>query len=175
VSPRLKVLNLEQARFECVYPSCGGICCKNGRPGVEEAEVERIDQILPAVLPSLRPEARRLIERQGYLSQRRKDGRPMLRVAGGWCVFFSGGCALHKAGAEAGDAFRFKPWRCSAFPLDQRPDGAWVVRQWGVEGEAWDLFCLNPEESPRRAEETLAGERRFVAELEGGGERWRRR
>ena len=31
------VENEATARFECVFPTCGGICCKNGRPPVEPA------------------------------------------------------------------------------------------------------------------------------------------
>lgn len=164
---RLQVLNLEQARFECVYPTCGGACCKNGRPGVEAEEIERIVAQLPRVLPDLRPEARRAVERRGFLSNRIKEGCRTLRVVGGMCVFYRDGCALHRLGAEDGDRFRYKPWRCVVFPLDQRPDGDWYVRQWGLEGEAWDLFCLNPHESERRAAETLDGEIEYIASREG--------
>ena len=38
----IDVENIDKAHFECVFPTCGGICCKNGRPGVEPGERERI-------------------------------------------------------------------------------------------------------------------------------------
>ena len=111
-------------------------------------------------------DARKVIERQGYLSGRRKQGLPMLRVLDGWCVFFNQGCVLHKLGAAEGDAFRYKPVECALFPLAHDEKGRWYVRQHGFKGEAWDLFCLNPKNSTKKASETLQAEielaRRFT-------------
>lgn len=90
----------------------------------------------------------------------------MLAVEGGWCVFANEGCVLHKVGASEGEKFRYKPWRCVAFPLERSKNGKWHVRQWKLHGEAWDLFCLNPAESPKPAGETLRDELAFAAELE---------
>src|ERR1700692_5024300 len=96
----LPVLNLSEAKFECIFGrGCDGICCQNGRPGVYPEEVERLDANLSKFLPELRPAARKLIEKSGYLSHRRQDGLPMLRVVDGWCVFVHQGCVLHKVGA----------------------------------------------------------------------------
>jgi hypothetical protein len=156
--PRLKVLNLDTAHFDCVFPSCGGVCCQNGRPGVEKHEIAKLEKNLRKFEPHLRPEARRVIERGGFLSNRKKEGCSTLRVVGGWCVFFNEGCVLHKVGAIEGDRFEYKPWRCVAFPLDYTKKGEWFVRQWKFKGEAWDLFCLNPKESPKLARDTLQGE-----------------
>src|SRR3981081_4432117 len=109
----LPVINLQEAKFECIYGrGCDGICCQNGRPSVYPAEVERLDENLHKFLPELRPEARKLIEMDGYVSNRRKDGLPMLRVVAGWCVFFNKGCVLHKIGAVEGDKYRYKPAPC---------------------------------------------------------------
>jgi hypothetical protein len=44
-----------------------------------------------------------------------------------------------------------------------------------VKGEAWDLFCLNPKESPKRARDTLREEIAFVQRFERGEESWRTR
>src|SRR6478735_7508787 len=105
----LNVINLETATFECIYGrGCDGICCQNGRPPVYPEEQQAIRKNLKKFLPELRPEARALIE---------KDGQPMLRVIGGWCVFFNKGCVLHKVGAAEGDAYRYKPALCALFPL----------------------------------------------------------
>lgn len=175
MSSKLKILNLETAHFDCVFPTCGGICCKNGRPGVEPVEGERIAENLEKFLPHLRPAARRAIEKNGFLTQRKKEGRRMLAVQDEWCVFANDGCVLHKVGASEGDRWKYKPWLCITFPLElAKDDETWHVRQWGVRGEAWDVFCLNPKESPKPASESLASEVKFAEELKGGTEGWRR-
>jgi uncharacterized protein DUF3109 len=160
--PPIVVVNLETARFDCVYPSCGGICCMNGRPAIEAREEAAIRSNLGRFLPHLRPAARRAIERSGFLSNLEKDekeGLPTLRVSQGWCVFFKDGCVLHQVGAAEGDRFGYKPWRCALFPLKRDPaSGEWHVRQRGERGESWDLFCLNPAESPKTADATLTDE-----------------
>ena len=101
---------------------------------------------------------RKLIHKEGYLSNRRKGGLPMLRVSAGWCVFFNQGCVLHKVGGAEGDKYRYKPAPCSLFPLARKDNGDWYVRQHGVEGEEWDIFCLNAQASPRPAADSLADE-----------------
>ncbi len=164
------VANAEAATFECVYGrGCDGVCCRNGRPSMTPAEQEVVRDNLAKVLPHLRPEARALVEAEGFVSNRQKLGHPMVRVAGGWCVFFNGGCVLHRVGAEDGDVFRYKPSQCALFPLEHDPDkGDWFVRQWGFRGEEWDLFCLNPAASGRLAVESLAGELALAAALGPG-------
>src|SRR5216684_8712775 len=85
----LPVVNLSTATFECIFGrGCDGICCQNGRPSLYPEEVERIGENLHKFLPELRPEARKQIEKEGYLSNRRKLGLPMVRVVKGWCAFF---------------------------------------------------------------------------------------
>jgi Fe-S-cluster containining protein len=159
----LPIANLEEARYECIFGrGCDGICCRNGRPGVWPEEAERLDANLARILPELRPEARAVVEAEGYLSRRQKMGLPMTRVADGWCVFFNQGCVLHRVGAAEGDPYRYKPAQCALFPLDKDRDGTWYVRQWGYRGEEWDLFCLNPQASPRPAAETLQLEIRLA-------------
>ncbi len=168
----LPVVNLEEAKYECIFGrGCDGICCQNGRPGVYPEEQQRIQKNLKKFLPELRPEARALIEAEGFVSNRRKDGGlPMLRVVGGWCVFFHQGCVLHKVGAAEGDKYRYKPAPCALFPLARDDQDRWYVRQHGYKGEAWDLFCLAPTASPRPATESLQEElqlaQRFTAEAE---------
>lgn len=96
----LKILNLSEARYECTYGrGCDGICCREGRPIVYPEEIERIDANLHKFLPLLRGVARAAVKRVGYLSRRRL-GHPVVRNAGGWCVFFNEGCVLHKAGCQ---------------------------------------------------------------------------
>jgi hypothetical protein len=159
----LPVINLTEARFECIYGrGCEGLCCQNGRPGVYPEEVERLDRNLAKFLPELTPAARKLVEKEGYLSKRRKGGLPMLRVVDGWCVFFNRGCVLHKVGAAEGDKYLYKPAPCALFPLARTEEGDWYVRQKGYEGEDWNLFCLDPAASPKPAGESLAEEIRLA-------------
>ncbi len=155
----LPVINLSEATFDCVFGrGCDGVCCQNGRPGVYPEEEERLAENVRKFLPHLRPEARTLVEASGFLSNRRRGGLPMLRVTGGWCVFFREGCVLHKVGAAEGDKYRYKPAACALFPLAKNAEDRWYVRQWGVEQEKWHLFCLNPAASPRPASESAADE-----------------
>jgi hypothetical protein len=161
----LVVLNLDQARFECTFGrGCDGICCRNGRPPIYPEESERIDGRLDRILPELRPEARAVVEIEGYTSRRRKVGQPTARIVGGWCVFFNQGCVLHRIGAAEGDAFRYKPFVCAVFPLAPVTNDHWYVRQKGYRGEIWDLFCLDPAQSAPPAARELAGELRLVQE-----------
>jgi hypothetical protein len=154
-----KIVNLSEARYECTFGrGCEGICCRNGRPIVYPEESAKLNAKLPQILPALRPEARALIEEQGYLSGRRKGGHPMARVSAGWCVFFNAGCVLHRIGAAEGDAFRYKPAVCAHFPLDKNKRGQWRVRQKGYGGEIWDLFCLDPAATNTPAAQSLSAE-----------------
>lgn len=175
MSDDLHVLNLDNARFECTFGrGCEGICCRNGRPPVYPDEAEHIESVLERALPLLRPEARSLVEREGYLSNRQKYGAPALRVAGGWCVFFSSGCVLHALGMADGETHRYKPTACSLFPLERDKSDQWYVRQAGYQNEQWqELPCLNPTESTPLARETLKDEleiaKRVTEEDEGPG------
>jgi Fe-S-cluster containining protein len=160
----LPVLNADSARYECIFGrGCDGICCQNGRPPVYDDEVERIQANLQKFLPELQAAARRLVERRGFLSNRRKLGLPMLRVSEGWCVFFNKGCVLHKVGAEEGDKYRYKPAACALFPLAKTEADEWYVRQHGYQDEKWDLFCLDPKATELPARQTLAEEMQLGA------------
>jgi Fe-S-cluster containining protein len=165
----LPILNAAEAKYECIFGrGCDGICCQNGRPAVYADEAERIDVHLDKFLPHLRPAARKAMDEAGYLSRRMKLGQPMMRVVDGWCIFFNQGCVLHKVGAEEGDKYRYKPSLCALFPLAKDERGNWYVRQHRYKSEAWNLFCLDPAATEKRAVETLGEEiemaRRFEAE-----------
>jgi Fe-S-cluster containining protein len=160
----LTVLNGEDATFECTFGrGCDGICCQNGRPMLYPDESERTKENLHKFLPEMRPESRKLVERDGFLSRRRRFGLPMIRVQGGWCVFFNRGCVLHKVGGAEGDVFKYKPIVCALFPLGKDENDQWYVRQWGYKGEKWDLFCLNPNNTSIRAVDSCAGELALAA------------
>jgi hypothetical protein len=170
----LPVINLDRATFECVWPSCGGACCKESRPPISEGEEARIAGVVDQVLPMLRPEARRVVAGGGWLTHRQKGGRRTLAVASRYCVFYAEGCVLHRLGAAEGDKNKYKPATCITFPLDKTDEGEWYVRQEGVLGEAWDLDCLNPRVSNGRPTETLKEEMAFAERVVEGLESWRR-
>jgi hypothetical protein len=155
----LPILNVSEARYECTYGrGCDGICCREGRPFVYSEEIERIDANLQKILPLMRSESQSVVRRDGYVSRRQREGHPILRVVKQWCVFFNQGCVLHKLGAAEGDRYRYKPSLCSLFPLQKDDKGNWYVRQHGYKKEAWDLFCLNPQNSTVPAAESLREE-----------------
>jgi hypothetical protein len=160
----LNVVNLDTAKFECIYGrGCDGICCQNGRPPVSADEAARIERTLKKFVPLLSEPAKKAIAKDGYLTKRIKSGKPMLRVVGGWCVFFNAGCVLHKVGMAEGDKFKYKPAPCSLFPLERDDeDGEYYVRQHGYKGEQWDLFCLAPDATAVPAAESLAEELAFA-------------
>lgn len=163
----LPVLNLQDVTYECIYGrGCDGICCQNGRPPVSPEEGARLDANLAKFLPLLTDKARTAVEKDGYASRRLKSGKPMLRVIDGWCVFFNGGCVLHKVGAAEGDKFAYKPAPCSLFPLQQDDDDNWYVRQHGYQGEQWNLFCLEPGFSQVPAANSLKEELTFAQGLD---------
>jgi Fe-S-cluster containining protein len=161
------VSNLAEATFECIFGrGCDGLCCKNGRPSLDKGEQARIKKVLKRVLPLLRPKARELIEEEGFMSKRIKIGLPMMRVVDGWCVFFNKGCTLHQLGAQDGDSYQYKPSQCALFPIEQDVDNSWFIRQWGHKQEDWNLFCLSPNATKKRAAETLEAELEYLAKME---------
>src|SRR5438105_5367662 len=102
----LAIENIDDATFKCVFPACGGICCKDGRPPVEPNEQKTIDTHLKKFLPLLRSSARAHVERHGWLTRRVKDGMRAIAVEGGWCVFANDGCTLQRAGMAEGTAWK---------------------------------------------------------------------
>ncbi len=168
----LSVVNLAAATFECTFGrGCEGLCCKNGRPSVGKKEQSAIRKVIKRALPLLRPEARKLVVSEGFLSNRIKYNQPTVRVADGWCIFFNQGCVLHNLGAEDGDSYQYKPVQCALFPLEKDDhDAHWYVRQWGHNGEKWDLFCLNPKNSKQPAATTLAAEIELATKVEANGD-----
>ncbi|HMP16357.1 MAG TPA: DUF3109 family protein [Gemmatales bacterium] len=163
----IALLNGETATFECTFGrGCEGLCCKNGRPGLMKQEQQLLKKHLSRILPLLTPAARAIVEKNGIVTKRLRNGLPMAPVTDGWCVFFNEGCVLHKLGAQEGDHLKYKPQQCAIFPLLWDDAGQWYVRQWNYKGEEWnDLFCLNPQESKVKAVYSLQSEMNLAATL----------
>ncbi|MBF0406604.1 MAG: DUF3109 family protein [Candidatus Riflebacteria bacterium] len=135
--------NLETAKFRCYFPECKGLCCKNGRPGLSESEITMIEANIEKFKPLLRPESLSLLDKSGFMTKRKKEGRRTLARAGGWCIFSNEGCVLQKIGASEGEKWKYKPSLCVLFPVSQDlGESNWYIRQKGYKQEAWDLFCL---------------------------------
>jgi hypothetical protein len=172
----LPVINLTQAKFECTYGrGCEGLCCRDGRPLMYPDEIACLNANLHKFLPALRPEARAVVEKKGYLTPRRRRlGERITRTTSGWCVFFNQGCVLHKIGAAEGDKFKYKPAVCALWPLQQDEHDQWYVRQKHFKGERWNIFCLDPEASAVPAAESLQDEitlaLRFHEEAKASGQ-----
>jgi hypothetical protein len=155
----LPVLNLHEATFECTFGrGCEGFCCRESRPPVDPEEIERITANLDKFLPHLRPEARTVVQRKGFVSGFRLMGQPTIRLSQRWCVFFNRGCVLHLVGDSEGDKQKYKPVVCALFPLDVDDEDRWYVRQRDYKDEDWDLPCLDPRATRRRASESLQEE-----------------
>lgn len=170
---KLNILNLETATFKCVFPICGGACCKDGEPGVEPAEIAKIEANLEKFRPHLRPAAQEYLRHNYFMSDKIKAGRRSLPVVEDWCVFFNEGCILHKVGAVEGDKFAYKPWLCVTFPLERNSGEDWHIAQWGQYDEDWQIFCLNPAETALKGAETLQDEIAFAEGIVDGKEAWR--
>lgn len=161
----IQVENLQSARFRCVFPVCGGICCKTGRPHLTQDDLDRIRKGFQKFVPHMRPDVRRYLKRHPWHTNRTNQKHATLGVAGGWCVFYNNGCILQQVGMEEGEPWRYKPDTCIRFPLEpvRSTPGRYYVRQWEYRGEGWDLFCLNPAEDPTPASESLGPELAYIA------------
>lgn len=163
----LPIVNAETAKFECTFGrGCEGVCCQEGKPPLTDLDLANIEAAFPKIKSQMRDAARKKVDKIGYLSNWRKAGMPTLRVADGWCVFFNQGCLFHKLGMEEGDSFKYKPFYCAIFPLEQTEKGDWYIRQRGLEKEKWDVFCLNPKNSPKLAVESMKDEIACVEKYE---------
>ena len=159
--------NLENAKYKCHFPKCGGPCCKNGRPGLYENEIAIIQKNLKKFLPLMRPEAQKKLEKLGFMTKRMKLGLPTMALSGGWCIFANEGCVLQKVGTPEGDKWKYKPRYCVLFPVTHDGEGTdWYIRQKGYQGEEWDLYCL--ERTPKEktpASESLKDELAYLNKL----------
>ncbi len=113
--------------FCCDLEACKGECCVDGDSGapLRQEEVAELENVLPAVLDDLSPEAKDVIEKQGvaYVDV---EGDLVTSIVGGKdCVFTcrdTSGCtfcATEKA-FRAGKTTWSKPISCYLYPLREK-------------------------------------------------------
>lgn len=124
INDTLISLDVVEKYFECDLDSCLGECCIEGDAGAPllPEEKERLDALLPKVMPYLLPSAQEVARQQGasYVDE---EGDLVTNIVNGKdCIFTCyapGGkclCVLEKLRREGHDEF-FKPISCSLYPI----------------------------------------------------------
>lgn len=124
INDTLISLDVVEKYFECDLDSCLGECCIEGDAGAPllPEEKERLDALLPKVMPYLLPSAQEVARQQGasYVDE---EGDLVTNIVNGKdCIFTCyapGGkclCVLEKLRREGHDEF-FKPISCSLYPV----------------------------------------------------------
>ena len=124
INDTLVSLDVVEKYFECDLDICLGECCIEGDAGAPllPEEKERLDALLPKVMPYLLPAAQEVAREQGasYVDE---EGALVTSIVNGKdCIFTCyapGGkclCVLEKLRREGHDEF-FKPISCSLYPI----------------------------------------------------------
>lgn len=124
INDTLVSLDVVEGYFECDLDSCQGECCIEGDAGAPllKEEAERLNQLLPKVIPLMTPAAQEVACDQGasYIDE---EGDLVTSIVNGKdCIFTCyapGGkclCLLEKLRREGNDEF-FKPISCSLYPI----------------------------------------------------------
>jgi hypothetical protein len=114
---------LLDAPFSCNLGACRGACCVQGDSGapLEPEEREEVEKVLPRVRQYLRPEALRVIDREGVWEEIAPGRYATTCVGEAECVFVTydgpvAKCAIQKAFFEGRVDFE-KPISCHLFPI----------------------------------------------------------
>lgn len=124
INDTLVSLDVVEKYFECDLDTCLGECCIEGDAGAPllPEEKERLDALLPNVMPHLLPAAQEVAREQGtsYVDE---EGDLVTSIVNGKdCIFTCyapGGkclCVLEKLCREGHSEF-FKPISCSLYPV----------------------------------------------------------
>ena len=125
---------IADTNFTCDLSKCKGACCTMesdfGAP-ITEAEIEKIDKILPVVIKYLPKEHVEIIERDGFWIE--KQGELMTRSLNNRaCVFviwdgYIAKCGIERAYRDGKTDF-IKPISCHLFPIRVSKFGGDVLR-----------------------------------------------
>lgn len=114
---------LLDAPFCCNLQACLGGCCVHGEAGapLERHERADLDRILPSIRHTLRPEALKVIDREGSWEEVGNGHYATTCVDGAECVFVTydgpvAKCAIQRAHDEGAIDFP-KPISCHLFPV----------------------------------------------------------
>ena len=117
-------LDILEKEFCCDLEKCRGCCCIEGDAGapLTAEENEKIEELLPMLLPEMTPEARKAVEERG-ISYRDPEGELVTQIVdgkdcvfsrvdhNGWCY-----CLIEKA-FHAGKTDFCKPVSCHLYPI----------------------------------------------------------
>ena len=117
-------LDILEKEFCCDLESCHGCCCIEGDAGapLTAEENEKLQELLPMLLPEMTPEARKAVEERG-ISYRDPEGELVTQIVDGkdcvfsrvdrlgWCY-----CLIEKAFHAGKTDFR-KPVSCHLYPI----------------------------------------------------------
>ena len=137
-------LDVLEKEFCCNLDVCHGCCCIEGDAGapISDEECQKVEQILPILLPEMTKEAREVVEKQG-ISYLDPSGERVTSIVNdkdcvfsrtdhqGWCY-----CLIEKAYREGKIDFK-KPISCHLYPirLTSLQEGKMI----GVEYHRWDI------------------------------------
>ena len=139
-------LDVLEKEFCCDLDSCRGCCCIEGDAGcpITEDELNRIEQMLPELLPQMTKEARSVVEQQG-LSYMDPSGERVLSIVNGKdCIFartdHNGWCyclieKMAKSQQPTANSQFTKPISCHLYPVRLTQVGEYT----GVEYHRWDI------------------------------------
>ena len=115
--------DLLEAPFACNLGACHGACCVLGESGapLEPEERALLEAVVPHVREDLRPEALRVIEKQGVWEEVEPGVYATTCVDQAECIFVTyegpvAKCAIHKAFLAGRVSFP-KPLSCHLFPV----------------------------------------------------------
>lgn len=124
IDDKLVSLDLVEKYFFCNLDDCLGECCIEGDAGAPllPEEKERLEALLPRILPYLSEKARKIVEEEGISYVDEEGDLVTQLVDGANCVFTTFApdgkclCALEKAAREGEKDF-FKPISCALYPV----------------------------------------------------------
>ncbi len=131
-----EILNV---RFSCDYSACRGVCCEvegAGAPLLPE-EAERLNAVLPALLPRLSSQSRRFLDHHPLHDVDADNIWSLACLPEGPCVFDEKHNGMNRCIIEHHrdpvSRKLLKPVSCRLFPLRVRPFGAFRI----LEFERW--------------------------------------
>ncbi len=135
-------LDVIEKEFCCDLDSCRGCCCIEGDAGapLTKEEEDKINEILPVLLPEMTKEAKEVVETQGIAYNDLSDERVTSIVNDKDCIFartdHKGWCyCLIEKAYNAGKIDFKKPISCHLYPVRLTKVGDLT----GLEYHRWDI------------------------------------